>query len=189
MLRSKAPHITVSDDEITFMYQSDLTLTSTGIEILIRVADADDSKTLLYVLIVIFSAFGLFTVVVAVYAIRCWIARCRARNALYEERVKLTQNIQNILKNSPEFKYHPQQSGKYKQTDCPICLYSFEQGNPVRMLECGHIFHADCILEWVKIREKATCPICNVHLTGKPVPANSQNVDRMALRSGSGDWT
>lgn len=40
---------------------------------------------------------------------------------------------------------------------CTICLE--ESGNPVEIqLQCNHVFHQDCIEEWLN-REKH-CPVC-----------------------------
>lgn len=44
------------------------------------------------------------------------------------------------------------------QTDCMVCLCSFEDGEPVRLLPCNHIFHTGCVDEW--LGRDAHCPIC-----------------------------
>jgi len=41
---------------------------------------------------------------------------------------------------------------------CSICLLSFEDGDRVADLNCNHHFHAECISEWV--RKKNKCPLC-----------------------------
>ena len=42
---------------------------------------------------------------------------------------------------------------------CPICLGSYEKGNMLFVSkQCAHIFHVDCILEWLTKNED--CPIC-----------------------------
>lgn len=45
---------------------------------------------------------------------------------------------------------------------CPVCF----QGNnsPVVITECDHIYHLDCIENWLKIR--TDCPICRTVLPG-----------------------
>ena len=46
---------------------------------------------------------------------------------------------------------------------CPICLGSYEQGNMLFVSkECSHIFHSECILEWLTQLEE--CPICRVKM-------------------------
>ena len=42
--------------------------------------------------------------------------------------------------------------------ECPICISEFAKGDVVAELKCGHIFHTDCVSEWVK--KHPTCPVC-----------------------------
>ncbi|CAL9221585.1 unnamed protein product [Arabidopsis halleri] len=50
------------------------------------------------------------------------------------------------------------------KSSCSICLQDWEEGEVGRKLErCGHIFHMNCIDEWL-IRQE-TCPICRDHLS------------------------
>lgn len=41
---------------------------------------------------------------------------------------------------------------------CSICITELEDESFVTRLECGHIFHMECIMEWGKY--KAECPLC-----------------------------
>ncbi|THD28410.1 hypothetical protein D915_000756 [Fasciola hepatica] len=41
---------------------------------------------------------------------------------------------------------------------CAICVRSYEIGETCATLPCFHIFHAQCIREW--LLKQATCPIC-----------------------------
>lgn len=48
---------------------------------------------------------------------------------------------------------------------CSICLASFSQTDVVRPLNCGHIFHRDCIDNWLTRGEGSatllsSCPVC-----------------------------
>ena len=43
--------------------------------------------------------------------------------------------------------------------ECPICLEDFKEGDPVKRLPCGHIFHAACVKEWV-VEVRGVCPLC-----------------------------
>jgi len=51
---------------------------------------------------------------------------------------------------------------KYKtfehDKECPICLCELKKTQELKVLECFHQFHKDCILEWSKKRR--LCPIC-----------------------------
>jgi len=42
--------------------------------------------------------------------------------------------------------------------DCVICLEEFKNGDVVITLPCFHLFHKQCITDWLK-RENS-CPIC-----------------------------
>lgn len=45
--------------------------------------------------------------------------------------------------------------------DCPICYCDFEEGENVAKLNCGHIFHKNCIILWFDKKISAPeCPIC-----------------------------
>lgn len=46
------------------------------------------------------------------------------------------------------------------QNQCSICIEDFETGGKVVQLKCNpsHIFHADCIIRWLRIN--ANCPVC-----------------------------
>ena len=56
-------------------------------------------------------------------------------------------------------------SPKAKQPDeedptCTICLCEFEEGEDMTTLPCLHLFHKECLEQW--LREKGTCPMCNI---------------------------
>lgn len=42
---------------------------------------------------------------------------------------------------------------------CAICLDSFEEGESVSKLKCGHMFKSPCIIEWLE--KNPRCPLCN----------------------------
>ena len=41
---------------------------------------------------------------------------------------------------------------------CTICLVEMKTGDDAKKLFCEHIFHSDCIDEWLK--RKSDCPVC-----------------------------
>ena len=42
---------------------------------------------------------------------------------------------------------------------CGICMDSFFDGEMVKKLPCGHIYHKDCLSQW--IQTKNNCPFCD----------------------------
>ena len=46
---------------------------------------------------------------------------------------------------------------------CSVCWDNFVLDESVRELNCGHIFHTDCIVPWLE--QHATCPVCRKPLT------------------------
>eukprot|EP01036_Dinobryon_divergens_P032586 gene32586-42204_t len=44
------------------------------------------------------------------------------------------------------------------QASCPICLSTFVVGEVARSLRCKHIFHKECLDEWLRVN--ASCPTC-----------------------------
>jgi hypothetical protein len=43
---------------------------------------------------------------------------------------------------------------------CTICLGDYENAEELRLLPCGHCFHAECVDAWLQINR--VCPICKV---------------------------
>ena len=41
---------------------------------------------------------------------------------------------------------------------CVICMIELEIGDPIRFLPCMHIYHKDCIDDW--LLRSFTCPSC-----------------------------
>ena len=41
---------------------------------------------------------------------------------------------------------------------CVVCLDNFSKKESVTKLQCGHVFHRECILSWMAVQMK--CPMC-----------------------------
>ena len=52
------------------------------------------------------------------------------------------------------------------QVDCPVCQDEFTEGLELIKLPCGHFYHPDCILKWLKLN--GTCPFCRFSLVDHP---------------------
>jgi hypothetical protein len=50
--------------------------------------------------------------------------------------------------------------------ECILCLAEYADGDQLRELSCEHMFHADCVDEW--LQRNKTCPLCSQVVT---VPA------------------
>lgn len=68
-------------------------------------------------------------------------------------------NIQQVdISNMSEIIYSNDLYQDTSQTQCPICLIDFEEGNILDGFTCKHIFHKECINNWLLL--KNTCPMC-----------------------------
>ncbi|KAH9524387.1 hypothetical protein Btru_054376, partial [Bulinus truncatus] len=52
--------------------------------------------------------------------------------------------------------------GNNHQEKCTICLSEFETGEDVRRLPCMHLFHSECVDQWLATNKN--CPICRVDI-------------------------
>jgi hypothetical protein len=55
-----------------------------------------------------------------------------------------------------------------KYTECTICIYDFEHNEKIKQLPCGHLFHPDCIDNWLG-NYSYKCPTCKKEI-GNPTP-------------------
>ena len=67
-------------------------------------------------------------------------------------RTRLTQ-LENYLLST-----EPCDSPKADKETCCICIEPLEEQQITIQLKCNHIFHKDCILQW--LQKELTCPIC-----------------------------
>ena len=51
-----------------------------------------------------------------------------------------------------------------EEQECPVCKDEFPVGQVVLVLPCKHIFHEECIKEWLK--RNNTCPVCRFAVDG-----------------------
>jgi len=43
--------------------------------------------------------------------------------------------------------------------ECSVCLANFKEGEKAARLNCGHLFHEECLRSWLGMRD--ACPYCN----------------------------
>jgi hypothetical protein len=51
-------------------------------------------------------------------------------------------------------------TGQETDPSCAICICDFEAGQEVTAVGCRHLFHADCLTNWLEI--KLNCPLCKI---------------------------
>ncbi|XP_062110215.1 E3 ubiquitin protein ligase RIE1-like isoform X2 [Humulus lupulus] len=49
-----------------------------------------------------------------------------------------------------------------EDSECCICLVSYDDGDELHALPCNHHFHSTCIVKWLKMN--ATCPLCKYNI-------------------------
>ncbi len=91
-----------------------------------------------------FSIFFLFTMIELVVELVQLIRGFRKMN-------ELTQTMENLPKiNAAEF-------GEEHDNICMVCFREMEEG---RKLPCNHIFHEECLKQWIQKNTNNFCPKC-----------------------------
>ena len=72
------------------------------------------------------------------------------------------ENLNKLKKFDMNEKYCKKENGKVEVPNCCICLDNIEMGAKTILLPCGHMFHCDCILTWLK--KNNTCPMCRFEI-------------------------
>ncbi|KAI9085727.1 hypothetical protein K1719_032333 [Acacia pycnantha] len=69
--------------------------------------------------------------------------------------------------------WHPREGEE--EVDCAVCLNKIGEGDEVRVLRCEHVFHRDCLNQWVSLRN-FTCPLCREYLGSNNRVGNGRQV-------------
>mmetsp|Transcript_8295 Transcript_8295/g.22847 ORF Transcript_8295/g.22847 Transcript_8295/m.22847 type:complete len:306 (-) Transcript_8295:148-1065(-) len=111
----------------------------------------------------VLAALGLLsgTFLAVLVGLRVYLHCMRRRPARREHRKKMTEA--DIEKRFPVTKTEGGET-------CVVCLANIEVGDDCRVTQCGHTFHAECLLSWwlYKPRRVLRCPICRTRQRSKP---------------------
>lgn len=83
-------------------------------------------------------------------------------NNIHVQYLEESQPIQNNMSDEmfskmiKNFNY----STDNEQKQCPICTLDFEKNEEIKSTPCNHLFHENCIREW--LTQKCTHPLCPV---------------------------
>eukprot|EP01105_Mastigella_eilhardi_P014739 TRINITY_DN3356_c0_g1_i1.p1 TRINITY_DN3356_c0_g1~~TRINITY_DN3356_c0_g1_i1.p1 ORF type:complete len:395 (-),score=98.61 TRINITY_DN3356_c0_g1_i1:75-1259(-) len=83
----------------------------------------------------------------------------------------------------PSFAYHPDDVVTAADATCAICLGDYENEELIRMLPCGHHFHASCIDKWLVTNK--TCPFCKRDIDSPEPSPHMQQVTVETAPSGT----
>ena len=69
----------------------------------------------------------------------------------------------------PNYSHHYMNVPEWKEVadECAVCLCKIEEGEEIREVRCGHMYHRECLDRWVghgRNNNHGTCPSCRVCL-------------------------
>ena len=64
--------------------------------------------------------------------------------------------IKDKINRMPQIYY---EKNKFDNSECFICIDEFKENELLKQLNCGHVFHKECLSQW--LINMNNCPICN----------------------------
>ncbi|XP_062891902.1 RING finger protein 11-like [Mobula hypostoma] len=75
-----------------------------------------------------------------------------------DEQIRIAQRL-GLIQHLPKGSFDRGREAQSKKIkECVICMMDFAYGDPIRFLPCMHIYHVECIDEW--LMRSFTCPSC-----------------------------
>ena len=132
-------------------------------------------------------AISTLSMLVMVCCFCCWM-RCKPEE--FEEGRAITNNMGMNLQSTdrgaslaniqkfPKFYYTPAHLRVMEDIGqsetCTICLGDYEDDEQLRLLPCGHCFHAECVDAWLQINR--ICPMCKVDVYDLYLQQEKKNI-------------
>lgn len=117
--------------------------------------------------VVIGLVLGLGLLLVCTCALLCWcrkqnqkhqFARTETDGQLVEDDHEKTGDGNNWPFHSTSLAYFRYQPSSEPSPLCVICLGSL--AGTVETTACGHLFHAECVEQWLRTYREPRCPVC-----------------------------
>lgn len=87
---------------------------------------------------------------------------------------------ESTLRSLPRVKVTSHDLVANQGSECSICLDEFSLGDPALRIFCGHLFHEDCVKDWLK--KSNECPVCRFELPTDDAEHEKGRTQRMAGR-------
>jgi len=96
------------------------------------------------------------------------------------ERIGAPPTARSTLRSLPRVKVSSHDIEKNESNECSICLDALVIGEPALRIPCGHLFHEDCVEDWLK--KSNECPVCRYELPTDDAAYEEGRRERMAGR-------
>lgn len=97
-----------------------------------------------------------------------------------EPRNSAPPTSKSILRSLPRIKVSKNDIEKNESNECSICLDELVLGQPALRIPCGHLYHEDCVYDWLK--KSNECPVCRFELPTDDATYEQGRQERMADR-------
>ncbi len=169
-LRSNSTYMT-RNSLVTFSYSVVATISgpATYIAVTVRQSTEEPTSTTGLATIIILVLVCILGLALVLAVAKLFVTRCRAALAVTAagaQSAVRSELVHKILTLSTEQPYKDSLN-KYNQPYCCVCLGPFSSAEPVRVLECQHVFHSKCLQELFEhsiTPGDLRCPNCNLVL-------------------------